>query len=234
MVAVLPDGLPEENTLVFVYGVHHGTQAALDTSLDQLASLAGAAPLSRVSAELPYAEAMQKMYGCDQISMEACHRVGTNPEASVHRGTFQRDAFRFVSRPFAAADVSRAVDTLVADRHPGQTRVLNCMSVGGVANERSRSETAFVHRDAQWVMGYVATYADANPSAADAAAATTWTDAGAVALEPFSTGAYVNFPSYDLPDWREQYYAENYPRLVRAKTAFDRYNFFRHPRSIGA
>ncbi|MEU4564019.1 FAD-dependent oxidoreductase [Actinoplanes sp. NPDC023936] len=234
MVIVLPDGMPEENTLVFVYGLHHGDQAQLDASLDRLQALAGRAPLNRFSTELPYAQAMLRIYGCDQISAQACHRVGTNPEASLHRGTFQRDAFRLVSRPFGAADVNRAIDTFVAGRHPGQSRVLNLMAVGGVANERYPSETAFAHRDAEWSIGYVATHADPAPSTADSEAATAWTNAGAAVLEPVATGAYVNFPSYHLPDWRQQYYADNFPRLVSAKRVYDRHNFFRHPRSIGS
>ncbi|HXU30873.1 MAG TPA: BBE domain-containing protein, partial [Thermoanaerobaculia bacterium] len=45
-------------------------------------------------------------------------------------------------------------------------------------------------------------------------------------------GCYVNYCDSDLKDWQTLYYAENYPRLQRAKAAWDPHNIFWHGQSI--
>lgn len=45
-------------------------------------------------------------------------------------------------------------------------------------------------------------------------------------------GCYVNYCDDDLVDWQYLYYKENYPRLQRAKAAWDPLNVFHHKQSI--
>ena len=95
-----------------------------------------------------------------------------------------------------------------------------------------RGDTAFAHRDAQFIVGFDAQLDSPTPE--DTAAAEAFIDSGVAAFGRYGTGAYVNFPGYKLDDWSSQYYGHNYPRLVAAKRRFDPDNFFRHPRSIGS
>jgi FAD/FMN-containing dehydrogenase len=44
--------------------------------------------------------------------------------------------------------------------------------------------------------------------------------------------SYQNFPNRLIQDWPREYYAENFPRLVRVKSRYDRYNLFRNQQSI--
>ncbi|MEU8236377.1 FAD-dependent oxidoreductase [Actinoplanes sp. NPDC048967] len=231
LVLVLPDGAPAP--LVFAYGLYHGPKSELDASLDALVTAAGVQPLSRVSEDLSFVDAMKRIYACDKLSFEGCHREGTIPGAALHRGTFQRDTYRFASS-FSTASLADIGTAFAADRYPGQSRVVQFSAVGGVANQPRRSDTAFVHRNANHIVGFVSSYASPTPTEAEKSAATTWTRRGAAALAPASVGAYVNFPGYELPDWRTAYYGENYARLVSVKQRYDRNNFFRHPRSIGS
>jgi FAD/FMN-containing dehydrogenase len=45
-------------------------------------------------------------------------------------------------------------------------------------------------------------------------------------------GCYVNYCDSDLKDWQTLYYGENYPRLQRAKAAWDPHDIFHHGQSI--
>ena len=44
--------------------------------------------------------------------------------------------------------------------------------------------------------------------------------------------SYQNFPNRLIRDWPREYYAENFPRLARVKSRYDRYNLFRNQQSI--
>ena len=44
--------------------------------------------------------------------------------------------------------------------------------------------------------------------------------------------SYQNFPNRAIKDWQQQYYAENFARLVRVKARYDRHDLFRDEQSI--
>jgi FAD/FMN-containing dehydrogenase len=44
--------------------------------------------------------------------------------------------------------------------------------------------------------------------------------------------SYQNFPNRGIKDWRRQYYPENFDRLVRVKTRYDRHDLFHNAQSI--
>jgi hypothetical protein len=45
--------------------------------------------------------------------------------------------------------------------------------------------------------------------------------------------SYQNFPNRGIDNWQQQYYAENFARLVRVKTKYDP-DLFHNPQSIPA
>ncbi|MFJ6781929.1 FAD-binding oxidoreductase [Streptomyces yangpuensis] len=228
----LPDAAPGTVPMVIITGGYHGPESEAQAALAQLTSLIGAQPTSNYVADLPYHEAMKTAYGCGDLTQDQCHREGTGPEAHLHRTAWQRDAYRVFNQPFTPSQLNTLVSTLDADRVAGQRRVLHCMAVGGNSNFTSPTATAFPHRDANFVIGYVAQL-DA-PTPETQAAASDFVGTGAGVLNPLSDGAYVNFPGSSLPDWATQYYGDNYLRLKKVKNAYDPSNFFRHPRSIGS
>jgi FAD/FMN-containing dehydrogenase len=123
-----------------------------------------------------------------------------------------------------------------AGRAAGHFRQLEVHAFGGVANTLSRGATAYVHRDALFCVNYRDTIAD--PAVADTAgrsAAQSWVDSGFGTIDPYSSGeSYQNWIDPDLPDWKQAYYAENYPRLVRVKRAYDPSSFFTFNQGIGS
>jgi hypothetical protein len=232
LIFMLNDAAPGAEPLVIVTGGYHGPPVELNTALARLTSLVGAQPTSRSVSDLPYHEAMRTAYGCGDLTQDQCHREGTKPDALLHRTGFLREGYRFFNRAFSSSELSSIVTAWDGDRVAGQRRFLHAMSLGGVAKQPARDATAFVHRDAEFIVGFT-TQLD-TPTPESIAAAERFIARGSALLDPIGTGAYVNFPGSVLPDWPRQYYATNYPRLLRAKRRYDPDNVFRHPRSIGS
>jgi hypothetical protein len=99
-------------------------------------------------------------------------------------------------------------------------------SWGGVLTDVSRNASAFVHRDALFLL-HVSLRTD-EPSA------DVWmNDFDEIArfiLEP--TEAFQALIDGDLEDYQGKYYAENIARLVDIKRRFDPFNYFSFPQSI--
>ncbi|RZS36334.1 FAD/FMN-containing dehydrogenase [Herbihabitans rhizosphaerae] len=220
---------------IFVGGGYLGPKAEIDKALNHLIEMAGAQPISKtVGEEEPYADAMHTRY-CGEKTLDQCHRVGQNPDAQLPRTPYQRQSYRMIDRALTVAENSQVLKAW--DSHQSLAhRYVQIIAVGGVANQVSRTATAYVHRGAQFLMGYQLGLDNANPPADQLAEATAWTDLGAATLRPVASGSYINFPSSGGDDghWGVANYGENYARLLTVKRRYDPHNFFTHPRSIGS
>ena len=52
------------------------------------------------------------------------------------------------------------------------------------------------------------------------------------AMEPWNSGAYVDYTDPDLVDWQQKYYGANYRRLQSVKAKWDPHGFFTFPQGI--
>jgi FAD/FMN-containing dehydrogenase len=60
-----------------------------------------------------------------------------------------------------------------------------------------------------------------------------WTNAVIATIAPSTPNeSYQNFPNRMITDWQEEYYAENFPRLVSVKAKYDPQNLFQNAQSI--
>ncbi len=223
-----PAGLP----VIKIWGVHLGSTEELERALDELAERAGAKPTVRtVGRRAPYADVMHESL-CGSMTVEQCHRSGTNPVAEGHRHPYTRQSYRLTSRAATTVEAAALLDAW--DPSLDSERYLLCIAVGGAANRVGRAETAYPHRDAQFLVGYQMASREPEPSAATAAELTAWADRCAAALAPLACGSYINFPSSRVsPDWETDYFRENVARLREVKRAYDPHDFFRHGQSIG-
>lgn len=235
LIVLLPDGAPGNVPTIKINGAYHGPQSEIEQALNELAAMTGATPTFRAVRELPYDEGMKAVYGCEAFTLQQCHRAGTNPDAKIPRTPFLRERTRLLDRPAGSSGTADMLGAFEANRGSGQTTYLYITALGGVANELSRTETAYVHRGAEFFVACATLLANPQPPAEDAEAAMVWPTEALKVIDPLSSGeSYLNFPNPDLGDWREAYYAENYSRLVSVKRRYDRPNFFRHPQSIGS
>jgi hypothetical protein len=194
------------------------------------------APLARQDATMPYQQLMMAVYGCAELSGPECHRAEKDPGGQLRRPAFGLERSRLVNAPFTRSGWQAVLSAFDAGRAAGHFRQLEVHAFGGVANTLSRGATAYVHRDALFCVNYRDTIAD--PAVADTAgrsAAQSWVDSGFGTIDPYSSGeSYQNWIDPDLPDWKQAYYAENYPRLVRVKRAYDPSSFFTFNQGIGS
>ena len=108
-----------------------------------------------------------------------------------------------------------------------ETRV-SVTHLGGAVNRVSPDETAYPHRDADFLVNITTRWGD--PALDDECIA--WTREYFDALVPYATGGtYVNFTT-ELEGEQSMAYRENYDRLVALKNEWDPDNFFRMNQNI--
>ncbi|WP_327360828.1 FAD-binding oxidoreductase [Streptomyces sp. NBC_01296] len=105
---------------------------------------------------------------------------------------------------------------------------------GGAINRVAPADTAFVHRDAQFLVTMDTSWTGQDgPDTVEANLR--WLAGLQEEVAPYAgEGAYQNFIDPDLPDWRTAYYGANYPRLVEIKKRVDPDGFFTFGQGIGS
>jgi hypothetical protein len=138
----------------------------------------------------------------------------------------------FFARPLPADAVAGLVAHLQQGRRPGQSRELDFTPWGGAYNRVRGDATAFVHRDARFLLKH-AVVIDPDTADTEREPARAWLSRSWALLRRWgSAGAYQNFPDPDLQDWARAYYGTNLQRLLRVKARYDPGNFFRFPQSL--
>ncbi len=106
--------------------------------------------------------------------------------------------------------------------------------LGGAINQVSPTATAFRHRDGLFIFCAETSWADQDPPELAASNQRWLSDFfNAVFAGAPPQHAYQNFPDPELRNWQQEYYGENYDRLVRVKRHYDPHGFFGYPQGIG-
>ncbi|XVV06635.1 FAD-binding protein [Actinosynnema sp. CA-248983] len=153
----------------------------------------------------------------------------------------------YMKATFTDAQAGTFYDFLTAPGMDTAAISVGLSSYGGAVNAVASDATAHCHRDSAFQLLWITHWS--NP--ADDAKFRGWVrdfyakvfaDTGGVPVPNAQTdGCYVNYPDTDLGDatwnrsatpWHDLYYKGNYPRLQRAKKAWDPKNVFNHQQSI--
>ena len=100
--------------------------------------------------------------------------------------------------------------------------------IHGAVSRVGKTETAFYHRDAQYNFTIMSTWTDPT----EAAKQTEFARRFSKAMDPFTTGEYVNYLSRDSDDLIKGAFGKKYDRMVAVKTKYDPTNFFRFNQNI--
>ena len=103
---------------------------------------------------------------------------------------------------------------------------------GSVVDSIARTDTAYVHRGVKNLLRPSPVWSNLSAESV-ARDLQQWTDAAVGMMEPdVLRESYQNFPNRSLVDWQELYYAENLPRLIDVKSAWDPENRFTSAQTI--
>ena len=208
--------------------------AELESEVARLVSLTGAPIVRTPTAVVPYQPLLMNFYGCSTSTVAQCHRADNHPGGAIPRPAAYLLRSRLFTAPPSLSTWQDVAAVLETHRAAGQARTIELVPFGGAVGDLSRTDTAFVHRDALFTVSYLVDIE--SPAAADPAgqaAAHAFVDAGFAVLDPASAGeTYQNFIDTKLPDWAHSYYAENYRRLVRVKAEYDPGHAFRFAQGV--
>jgi FAD/FMN-containing dehydrogenase len=218
---------------ISVSGAWMGDPAALPALLGAFVAEVGQSPTSQNSTSYDYATGMLTWYGCASLTDSQCHRTGTSSDGELNQFSWTLDRSRYFSAALPSAGIDAMLNAVTADLTAGQLRFMRAIVLGGAANELSRTATAYVHRDSQFIVSWDVGLPSNTPAAADQAAAGQWADNAFDAVDPYSNGeSYVNYLDPHLTDYAQAYYRENLPRLIAVKAEYDPGNFFSSAQSI--
>ena len=194
-----------------------GTQADLESILAPLLA-AAPDPTSATIQVLPYWEAATNFL---------------TEEGEAHSWG---DISRYADRTLPEQVWVQQVDALVdcpsrTDTANGGLWVLGWVG-GGVVDRLARTDTAYVHRGMNTLIRPTPVWpTDAPESVANDLM--DWTEEMISFLDGHTPReSYQNFPNRRITDWAEQYYAENFDRLVEVKAAYDPDDVFTNEQGI--
>jgi FAD/FMN-containing dehydrogenase len=146
--------------------------------------------------------------------------------------------FAVKSRMVTGILPAEAVDLLVAEitRWPGSRNedgaCAALFALGGAVGRIAPDATAFVHRDAAFILALETNWTSSD-SRSVSQAGLDWLDRLYAQLAPYTAdSAYQNFPDPGLKNWRTAYYGANYGRLTEVKRTYDPDNVFTFEQSI--
>ncbi|WP_405682967.1 FAD-binding oxidoreductase [Streptomyces sp. NBC_00057] len=232
-VLALFDAASGNTPTVGVSGVWLGAPDGLASHLDTLVGEVGHAPTARTVDDSSYTDGMLALYGCANLTVPQCHLPGTSGEGQVPRFGWSFDRSRLFSDAIPASGIDALLTAFDADRAAGHSRFIRTIVLGGRANDPGRTDTAYVHRDSEFIMSIATGLPTGAPPEADRTVARNWAGKVFNAVNPHSNGeSYVNYLDRVLPDWADAYYKENLTRLREVKKHYDPNNFFRFAQSI--
>jgi FAD/FMN-containing dehydrogenase len=128
----------------------------------------------------------------------------------------------------AISDEMIEVHARYGPRIPTPVSIVHIYPVSGAVNRVGAGETAFAHRDAQFVHIIGAAY----PDPADTPKNVAWVREYWSALHPYVSGSYVNFLMEEGEERVRGSYGSNYTRLAALKQRYDPANLFRMNQNI--
>jgi len=203
--------LPQSLGIVTVLGEFRGTKDELTPLLE---------PISKVGQ--PTVQSTEYTSYIDAVNQVA-KLEGPQATAATSR---VKGKTSFVSDPLDAEAI-RTFKVWMAQAPACAAPTIYAM--GGAISRVRPEETAFVHRDARFLIAYQTNWSSPDDDQTNL----DWCENIYEAMRPYVRGgAYVNIPDRALADWLRAYYGDNLAKLVEVKRAYDPEDVFHFAQSI--
>ncbi len=133
----------------------------------------------------------------------------------------------YIENELSNASIHDIVNTFL--RHPPGSIKIVLEPLRGLVTNLTNDESAYPHRDASFLVQYLAEFFDPKDEAKNAAAIA---DIARAFAPEVTGGAYVNYPDPTLQNWQQAYWGENLDRLKEIKRKYDPDNVFKHKQSV--
>lgn len=131
----------------------------------------------------------------------------------------------------AAATLVRELDKIPGSSNSGGNGIA-IFCLGGAVNKAPAGATAYVHRDARFLINFEATW-EAADTPQVVAANESWLQGIYQSMQPYVLpNSYQNWPDRTLADWEHAYFGSNLQRLTEVKAKYDPKDRFRYAQSI--
>ncbi|MGW8955646.1 FAD-binding oxidoreductase [Streptomyces sp. NPDC055709] len=205
-------GLRTRGTRVYAQGIYFGARAGLEQAIAPLLSLSPARTIIEERRIWPAISYFYQISSGDPYFTKSIVSPRALAAGTVHKLVARMDEW--------------------VQRSPESEATIAFFAMGGEDAVPAPEDTAYVHRDARFIMSMTTYWANHDPSAVQHANIawlnTLYDDMSA----DLGTRAYQNFPDRELPNWWTAYYGSNYRRLVRVKEQYDPRQIFRYPQGI--
>ncbi|MCF3105593.1 FAD-binding oxidoreductase [Streptomyces roseoverticillatus] len=115
---------------------------------------------------------------------------------------------------------------------PASRATVSFFAMGGADTALRAADTAYVHRDATFIVDLAAYWSDTDPTPVSEAGRQQLRALYRGLSRTLGTDAYQNFPDPDLRNWQTAYYGRNYARLQTVKKTVDPGRLFGYPQGI--
>ncbi|QRG65179.1 FAD-binding oxidoreductase [Brevibacillus choshinensis] len=145
---------------------------------------------------------------------------------AVTRHSKFKNTSAYVYEPFSNEALS--ILTHFLSIAPGTSNSVIFDAFGGAIGMVPPDATAFVHRNALFMVQYLSYWENDR----DEAMNIRWVEQFRTAMLPFTRGAYRNYADLLISDWPTAYFGENIAKLKKVKQAYDPENVFCFEQSI--
>lgn len=165
------------------------------------------------------------------IPIEKSPREIFRDEFTAGPGQYFKSGARISSKKYTLEDINKLVNLIQTRPEYSIYIGLTFYALGGVVKYQKPTDTAFPHRNANFIIGLQTQWSEFDPLVKKNNI--NWFGEQFKKLIPLTTGGYVNFPTSELPNYMEDYYGEkNANRLWGIKQKIDKAGLFTFPQSI--
>lgn len=135
---------------------------------------------------------------------------------------------RFVYRDFSREEIIELLN-IIENRAQGATyTAITLYGLGGVIREVKKDNTAFYHRDANFILGFQSVWEEQRFVQANRQ----WFLEKLDYIKSITKGSFINFPCAELENYEEEYYGDNSRLLKLIKEKYDKDDFFNFEQDI--